>query len=319
MDYTTYARDPVYYFPDGNIYIAVRKTLFRVYRGLLARHSIVFHDLFDIPPPTDGSDSSEGVAVVNLSDTLSEIRMLLKFVYGDIACCESIYCSEMLEIPFGDLENILRVSHKYDVKRLYGWALENLHQYPSTNDASQSNFLTSVEWWKYKDPDFLVRLIKLTQLVDRQQLDGQSALAYYAMCVVDWQTHDEGYFHQQLDAGIVSQLARGKNRVLSRSVSIMEAIMDHRCKRDTPFHNLDGTVAMRTTWNENECEKAKAAAIKALMPEVHRDFGHALASYRSPQVMVGCKVASLVRSGVPMIFDPLIEDFGFRNEIHSLP
>ncbi|KAG9011568.1 hypothetical protein FRB94_008137 [Tulasnella sp. JGI-2019a] len=204
MDYTTYGKDSDYYFPDGNICISAEKALFRVHRGVLARHSIAFRELFDVPQPTHGFDSFEGVTVVNLPDTLSEIRTLLKFVYGDIACCHRKYCSDFHSISFEKLENILRVSHKYDVKRFLEWGLEHLHQYPSTNDARQYGLITSVEWPQYKDPDFLVRLIKLTRLVDRRELDGQSALAYYEMCFVDWQAHDQGTFLQQLDPSTVS-------------------------------------------------------------------------------------------------------------------
>ncbi|KAG9026467.1 hypothetical protein FRB95_008839 [Tulasnella sp. JGI-2019a] len=84
MDYTTYGKDSDYYFPDGNICISAEKALFRVHRGVLARHSIAFRELFGVPQPTHGFDSFEGVTVVNLPDTLSEIRTLLKFVYGDM-------------------------------------------------------------------------------------------------------------------------------------------------------------------------------------------------------------------------------------------
>ncbi|KAG9017309.1 hypothetical protein FRB95_008840 [Tulasnella sp. JGI-2019a] len=313
MDYTIYEKDPDYYFSDGNICIAAEKALFRVHRGVLVRHSTVFRDLFDIPRPLsiDGSDNFEGVAVVNLPETSDEVRMLLKFVYGDIPCCQDKNCSGFQNSTFEQVENILRISHKYDVTRSYECGLQHLRQYPSVNDSGQYGVRTPIEWSRYKDPAFLVHLIKLTQLFDRRELDGQLALAYYAMSVVNWETHDQGIIYQQLDPSIISRLASGRSRMLSRSIDIIRPIVEHQCEKNTFYYGDTGnTITMRSTWHEESCRKAKAVVIGTLMSELHRDFAHALVNYCPPEVVPGCEIDLLVHRGVPLIFDSIIKDFG---------
>lgn len=83
--YTAFTRDEVFWYPDGNIILVAQGVGFRLYQGLLAQHSAVFQDMFNLPAPAPGSDASQevdtdGCPVVHITDTASELRSLLSFL-----------------------------------------------------------------------------------------------------------------------------------------------------------------------------------------------------------------------------------------------
>ena len=74
---------PDFWFSDGNIVLAVDKVLFKVHRGQLERHSEVFQSLFSIPQPQD-APTVEGMPVVELFDSPSDVSYLLKALYDGL-------------------------------------------------------------------------------------------------------------------------------------------------------------------------------------------------------------------------------------------
>ena len=75
-------KDEKFWFEDGNIVLIAKDTVaFRVYRGVLARASPIFRDLFSVCRPDDG-ESMDGTPVVHLADRPSDLRAFLKFVIG---------------------------------------------------------------------------------------------------------------------------------------------------------------------------------------------------------------------------------------------
>ena len=67
---------------DGNIVVIAGGTAFKVHRGVLARQSPVFRDMFAIPlPPSDGKNTVDGSPVVHVSETPEDFRYLLKAFY----------------------------------------------------------------------------------------------------------------------------------------------------------------------------------------------------------------------------------------------
>jgi hypothetical protein len=71
------------WFTDGNIVLEAEETQFRVHRGvLLAMHSSVFKDMFEIPQPSD-EPTVEGCPVVQLCDTAADVECLLTSVYNN--------------------------------------------------------------------------------------------------------------------------------------------------------------------------------------------------------------------------------------------
>lgn len=81
----TVKRDPDLWFEDGNIILLCRDTAFRVYRGLLTRHSVIFRDLFAVAQPSN-SETMESCPVVHISDPPDDLRYLLRALCGLRKC-----------------------------------------------------------------------------------------------------------------------------------------------------------------------------------------------------------------------------------------
>ncbi len=73
-------RDVEFWFSDGSIILIAGNTLFRVYHGVLAAHSVVFHDMLQFPQPPS-SPSLDGCPTLDLSDSPADLRHLLRVLY----------------------------------------------------------------------------------------------------------------------------------------------------------------------------------------------------------------------------------------------
>lgn len=82
-------RDDKFWFEDGNIVLIARNIEFRVYKGILAKHSSVFQDMFSLPPPVAPESSRDTAApadacpVVHLSDSPEDLRHVLRVCMSD--------------------------------------------------------------------------------------------------------------------------------------------------------------------------------------------------------------------------------------------
>lgn len=67
------------YFPDGNIILIAGPCMFRVYRGILAKHSDIFEAMFSLPTCSNGGDQDaiEGCPLVRMYDDPYELAQLL--------------------------------------------------------------------------------------------------------------------------------------------------------------------------------------------------------------------------------------------------
>lgn len=75
-------RHPDLWFDDGSVILIAEDTGFRVYRGVLARHSEVFRDTFQIPQSTAVDITEEYCLVVHLSDdSAEEITIMLNILF----------------------------------------------------------------------------------------------------------------------------------------------------------------------------------------------------------------------------------------------
>jgi len=72
-----------YWFNDGNVILQVENTQFRVHRGMLAYHSVIFKDMFEIPQPENHNEPQvEGCQVVPLYDSLEDVEIMISIFYG---------------------------------------------------------------------------------------------------------------------------------------------------------------------------------------------------------------------------------------------
>ena len=78
---STVKRDPDLWFDDGNVVLLCRDAAFRVYRGLLTRHSVIFRDLLAMAQPAN-AEMVESCPVVHISDSPDDLRYLLRALCG---------------------------------------------------------------------------------------------------------------------------------------------------------------------------------------------------------------------------------------------
>lgn len=71
------------YYEDGNIVLVscAPRTSFKVHRGVLAKRSTIFGDMFGIPQPPGDGEKLDGCAVVHLSETALELERFLTAIY----------------------------------------------------------------------------------------------------------------------------------------------------------------------------------------------------------------------------------------------
>ncbi|KAJ7848879.1 hypothetical protein B0H13DRAFT_1463931, partial [Mycena leptocephala] len=97
------------WFHDGTLVLVTETSLFRIYAGLLAKESPIFHDILGLPQPKEG-ETMDGCPVVHLSDTGQDVEYFLKVL-------------SFLPIPnpinFDIITGIMRLSKKSEVDSLY--------------------------------------------------------------------------------------------------------------------------------------------------------------------------------------------------------
>lgn len=146
--------DPIRYrctelwYPDGSLVLQAENIIFRVYSGLLAKHSTIFGDMFLVPQP-ENQETYEGVPFVRMDDSAEDLRWLLlaeqdtrydSMVY---ALRRNIVLSFLLRLhssfkissdtDIRNLAGLLRLSSKYMVSHVRKTVIAFLKEvFPST-------------------------------------------------------------------------------------------------------------------------------------------------------------------------------------------
>ncbi|KAG9022410.1 hypothetical protein FRB95_014824 [Tulasnella sp. JGI-2019a] len=108
--YSAYTKDPNYYFTDGTLCIVVEQTMFRVHKGVVARQSEVFKDMFEITGPVSddaGDEVFENAPVIKVEDKAADIRALFSLMYN----------APPRDVPFDLIASTLRVAEKYGIEQ----------------------------------------------------------------------------------------------------------------------------------------------------------------------------------------------------------
>ena len=75
------------FFPDGNIILSIthndEQHLFRCHKSVLAKHSPVFADMFELAQWTD-QEEYDGVLSVTLPDAFEDVSALLSLLYDPL-------------------------------------------------------------------------------------------------------------------------------------------------------------------------------------------------------------------------------------------
>ncbi|KAH6911811.1 hypothetical protein BKA70DRAFT_1185460 [Coprinopsis sp. MPI-PUGE-AT-0042] len=112
------------WFEDGNLILQAEDVQFKTHRGLLARYSSVLRDMLSVPQPEeqqDGDDFVEGCPVVVLDDRAKHWAAVLTILYDGLHRFLGI---SNHALPFGLVDAMLRLGHKYEFLELQKTALD---------------------------------------------------------------------------------------------------------------------------------------------------------------------------------------------------
>ncbi|KAJ7884002.1 hypothetical protein B0H13DRAFT_1462062, partial [Mycena leptocephala] len=112
------------WFKDGTLVLPAEGSLFRVYGGLLAKRSPVFHDMLQIPQPED-AELFDGCPMVHQPDNKCDLRCFLDALF-DYECRSRFFGAFPAKTTFDIVAGVIRLSTKYDVASLRNRALTHL-------------------------------------------------------------------------------------------------------------------------------------------------------------------------------------------------
>ncbi|KLO07213.1 hypothetical protein SCHPADRAFT_1001827 [Schizopora paradoxa] len=109
------------WFDDGNIVLATEVHLYRVYKGMLVKHSMVLNNMFEIPTGDANTERWEDVPMVQMvGDKDEEVSALLEALYD--RHFQDTVCG--LELP--TLSSLLSISTKYDFNEIRADVMKRL-------------------------------------------------------------------------------------------------------------------------------------------------------------------------------------------------
>ncbi|KAJ7659911.1 hypothetical protein B0H17DRAFT_954526 [Mycena rosella] len=121
--------DDELWFSDGTLGLSAGRSSFRVYGGLLAKRSLVFHDMLQFPQPDD-ADVVDGCPMVHLQDNEADPRSFLNALFD-----YQFFPPFPEKTTFDILAGVIRLSTKYQVESLRKRALGHpLSSFPFTVD-----------------------------------------------------------------------------------------------------------------------------------------------------------------------------------------
>ncbi|KDQ59527.1 hypothetical protein JAAARDRAFT_174906 [Jaapia argillacea MUCL 33604] len=113
------------WFDDGNLMVIAESTVFKVFKGQLAKASPIFHDMFGLS--SSGVDLLDGCPVVHLSDSVEDVAVMLRAVHQ-----WQNYRYQDLQ-SFTTVRAFLRMGKKYSIDFLWEDGLRRLQSdFPPT-------------------------------------------------------------------------------------------------------------------------------------------------------------------------------------------
>ncbi|TCD61649.1 hypothetical protein EIP91_008137 [Steccherinum ochraceum] len=110
------------WFDDGNIVLVAGDTAFRVYRGVLAKRSEMFHDLFSLPQP-EGGEAMDGCSVLRLQESAADMERFLTVLFDG---CKMWKEDKYTSWPY--THTIIQMSNKYQIDDLRLEAIDRLKE-----------------------------------------------------------------------------------------------------------------------------------------------------------------------------------------------
>ncbi|KAI8996660.1 hypothetical protein BD414DRAFT_372804, partial [Trametes punicea] len=133
QDEKPFVNHPTLYFDDGNVILRAGRMLFCVHRSLLAKHSVVFRELFE-----RGHEQFRGMLHFTMEETAEEVEALLNVIYDGLR----VDVQDLTIETFPTLGNVLRMATKYKISRPCADIISRIRaEWPSTltqHDAKES-------------------------------------------------------------------------------------------------------------------------------------------------------------------------------------
>ncbi|KAF7315148.1 BTB domain-containing protein [Mycena indigotica] len=120
----TIVRSEIWY-KDGSVVLQAANTQFRVHFSLLAAHSTVFSDMYELPQP-ELQATVDGCPLVEVHDDPEDVKNLLSVLYTPTLLSQT-------PLPFPIVAALVRLGTKYDFRELLAVGVKRIHlQFPST-------------------------------------------------------------------------------------------------------------------------------------------------------------------------------------------
>ncbi|TCD70989.1 hypothetical protein EIP91_000487 [Steccherinum ochraceum] len=219
------------WFADGSVVLIAENKGFKVYQGILSRHSEVFKDMFALPQPAD-AESCDGCPVVRMQDTAKDLGTFLSALHDSTAR----YLNPTKILPFDEVSTMLRLGSKYNVESMRADAIRRLKScFPDkledfANSRTRTALYDSDDMTKYyQTSDITIvfhhcrHVIKLARSHD---LDSMLPAAFYscAQMTIQGIVARTGLPYELSDADIVRCL-QGRNTLkLTLRRSLLDAV-----------------------------------------------------------------------------------------------
>ncbi|KAI0820485.1 hypothetical protein BC628DRAFT_1422821 [Trametes gibbosa] len=185
--------DTEYWMDDGSIVLVAGGYAFKVYKGILAAQSPVFHDMF--LSSAEGKESIDNCAVVHLSDSSEDLRHFLRAIFP-LKQFKYYKEKENAKASAEAVFSVVRLAHKYQIDELQRQALACVQEYYTTRfDLWESKgSRDDVSFATSPLPTYAVGAIALARLTDTPSI---LPLAFYdcyrlGARVLDGWTHEDG-------------------------------------------------------------------------------------------------------------------------------
>jgi len=219
LDPSKYQRHWKHYYDDGNIIFCVETTLFRLYRGFLARHSEVMRDMFLIASSNQGAqEEMEGVPAVTLSDSAVDFACLLDFLLTP-----NIPPYPPAPPEFDTLISALRISSKYVFDEIREGAVWHLrHTLPTTLE----DFIANPGLTMFTE----IRAAQVVSASRQFHLPEFLPIALYAITTYAWsatETEPADLVYSALPASDLARTVVARTTLYSEALKIAYTMHEH--------------------------------------------------------------------------------------------